>query len=650
MKISNLGLAFALSLFFIVLLLSSSASVDAEEVNIGVRGEDVTISAILLQNGTYGTPVPNQTIEFYDQTMNSFLNYGLTNAAGIATIVWNIPIDHSLGPTTLNATYRGNESLFLAPSCQSIIIDILSSINLTINYDEDILAPEDLFSFEILTLDDTESPVQNAVIFVYSNDILLATSLTNDSGVASFSIHCNNSWSNLGYNTIFVHFEQDLENYLSGVDESFIIQVRKIETQINMDPCDNQVLLGSTFNANISFTSTDEEISADLAVFLDELFLKNVHTDNQGNYILSLDIDESFSLGPHTLQIRYLGNDRYNESMVTTQFTVFSFLVMDFKTDTPMVVNSVVDLHIRINDALNRSVDGKIHLSDLSSGFNVSFQLPRSSSYLEIPFSIMNPTGLHNLSIEIENPFMLNSSTFCSFIVWSLPTITLLKTNIFHYASPNQEVVFLVHLTDFSGNISDRDIHLLLDNQTIESLTTDENAIVSFMTHVSSHEGVYNYSIFCPMNLDQYELPIKLDYQIIVTRQIPVILDLNDYEVIPPLRIIRVKLQVVCLNGSFLQGVCVKFGWLSVEKYKIAKENGEVILQIPLPSTSGNFTLNYEIEPTDNLAYSVGAVSFSIAYTSILSAQGIGMNGFIVSLTISFFLFAIPIIRQRFLL
>ena len=117
MKISNLGLAFALSLFFIVLLLSSSASVDAEEVNIGVRGEDVTISAILLQNGTYGTPVPNQTIEFYDQTMNSFLNYGLTNAAGIATIVWNIPIDHSLGPTTLNATYRGNESLFLAPSC-----------------------------------------------------------------------------------------------------------------------------------------------------------------------------------------------------------------------------------------------------------------------------------------------------------------------------------------------------------------------------------------------------------------------------------------------------------------------------------------------------------------------------------------------------
>lgn len=651
MKLSKLGFVLVFSTVLTILFLVSSIPlVEAQGDNVGIRGDSVTISAILLQNVTYGIPVSNQIIEFYDQTQNLFLNYGVTNNEGIASIIWNIPIDYPLGPTTFNATYRGNESLFLSPSCQWVTINVLSSTHLIVECDEELLAPGDFFSFETLLLDDSLNPIQYATISAYCENILLATVVTDISGKAIFSIHCNSSWSIIGENYVYIIYEQDLENCNSRAEEIFVIEIQQIDTQIIIGPFSEQSIVGDELNIGIILSETDCGISAELEIFLDGDFLTTINTDSLGDSILNLDIDERFSIGPHILQIKYNGNDRYLESIESIYFDVISYVFIDCKTSQPIIINSNIEFNIKVHDMLNRPVNGIISLLDLTNGYNTSTYIPTDSTDFLIPFQILDPVGLHNLSIVLENTFTLNGSKAYTFVVWSVPTIELSNTNIFHYASPYQEIIFLIHLTDFSGNSSFKDIQLLLDNQVILSSVTDKNGIVVFVSDAPNNEGTYNYSIFCPENFNRYQLGTKLDYHLIVNRQIPTILNLHYYEIIPSLQVISIKAQVVCLNGSLIEGININFRWLSIEKFVTTHENGEVTFRLSLPSISGNYSLYYEIGQTSNLAHSSGVINLSINYVSILASQGIGINGFVIALTVSSILFVIPIIRQRYLM
>jgi len=71
-------------------------------------------------------------------------------------------------------------------------------------------------------------------------------------------------------------------------------------------------------------------------------------------------------------------------------------------------------------------------------------------------------------------------------------------------------------------------------------------------------------------------------------------------------------------------------------------------LQLPLPSINGNYSLHYEINATSNLAQSSGVIHISITSIVILASQGIGINGFVISLVVSSIIFVIPLARQRY--
>ena len=648
MKIAKSVFILVFGIFFAMLIISNFPSISAENENIGIRGNAVTIRAILLQNGTYGVPVSDQVIEFYDQTINNFLNYGITDDFGIASITWIIPDSYPLGPTIINATFRGNESLFLAPSCQWVSINILSSTSLTINNDEDVLAPGDNVSFEIQILDDHLNPIPYASVSAYCNNMLIAVSITNDSGIASFSIHCNTSWSNYGENIIHVVFEQDLINYYSRAEAMFTIHVQKLNTQINIASFSNHRILGDELSADINLNSTEGGIPGNLSIFLDGYQLGIISTDGSGHFTFITEIDNRFSLGSHNLQIKYNGSDRYSESVLNKQFGVFSYTDIEFRSNTTAIINSTIDFKVQVTDMLNRPVSGILYISDSTSGFNTSCQIPMDSSDFIVPFTMSGSTGYHNISLAVDNSYVLNGTLSYSLIVWSLIKIEISETNVYHYSSPNQEILFLVHLRDYFGNCSDRDIQLLLNGNIIQNYHTNEDGIATLMTNAPLNEGTYNYSILYPKNFNRFELLTRLDYQLTVCKQMPVKMNLNDFEIIPPLQIIKVKLQVVCLNGSLLQGITAKFDWFSIEKLEKTKENGIIILQLPLSSTSGNFSLHYEIQSTSSLSYSSGYITLSITYVSILATQGIGISGFVITFIASSILFAIPIIRHRF--
>ena len=124
---------FLFSILFLVLISVNAGVASADENLVAIRGENVTLSVVLLQNGTYGEPVPEQEIYFFDQTNNQLLGNAITDSNGLASIIWDIPSDYLLGPTIINATFYGNESQFLASSFQNIVLNILADTEILLH-------------------------------------------------------------------------------------------------------------------------------------------------------------------------------------------------------------------------------------------------------------------------------------------------------------------------------------------------------------------------------------------------------------------------------------------------------------------------------------------------------------------------------------
>jgi hypothetical protein len=104
------------------------------------------------------------------------------------------------------------------------------------------------------------------------------------------------------------------------------------------------------------------------------------------------------------------------------------------------------------------------------------------------------------------------------------------------------------------------------------------------------------------------------------------------------------------LNGSLIEGISIRILWESIDRYAMTQQGGISVIHLPIPSTSGNYTLYYEVEQNHNLAASSGTINISISLIDILSSQGIGINGFAIGILSSFVIVAIPLIRRRYLL
>ncbi len=644
------GALLLITTLVLLIVASGIGTASAEDELVVIRGENVIISVILLQNGTYGDPVPEQTIEFYDQTNNLLLDNNVTDSSGLASINWNIPIDYSLGPIIVNATFHGNESIFLLPSYQSIILNILASTEIVLQDTPVMLAPRDTLSFSIILLDDTSNLMSNRTIFVFSDDILLSTAVTNITGVASFSIHCNNSWNIIGENVIQIVHEQDNDNYYERAETQFSIEIQKIQTSIQSNFSLDSIPLSAILNLEMELKSIEGGISANLEILLDGNPLTLTTTDNSGYGTIHLEIDEQFSLGSHFLKIIYNGSERYSETSFNIEFDILSPAILNLTVPTSAVIGLNTNMIISLFDILGRPIEGMLTISDISTGRNMSIQTPQDTIDINIEFPISGPVGLHDILLEIRNQFVTNKSIMYTIIVWSQPELGLQYSNIFHFASPNQELTFIVQLTDWSGNISFQSIQLLCNEKLVSLFRTDENGIAIITSLASSHEGIYNFSIVFPMNMTRYELPVKLDYHLTVSIIIPVSVELHHYEVIPQLQKITIFLQVQCLNGSFIEGITIKIIWESIEGYTTTQQGGVSVIHLPVPDTSGNYTLYYEIEQNHNLAFLAGTINIPISLIDVLQSQGIGINGFVIGVLASFVIVAIPLIRQKYLM
>ena len=641
----------AILISFSLVTLNSDFVIAEDEIQV-IRGNTITITVTILQNGSYGNPVQNQRIYYFDQTFNTLLGYAISDQDGIASLVWEIPLNHPLGLTIINATFYGNESHSLSSSYQCVSLLVLSHTHIEIDQIPRILAPGNLLSFNVHLVDDSNTSIPNAELTVFKDTTPLATGITNTSGHALFEIECNSSWISLGGNNVRISYKQDLINFLDGTEFAFIVEIARIPTFLNFDsPYPNEIELDTIIDLYMTLSEGNSTLPGEiLDVTLDDSHLGFIISNSSGKANFYTNIDERFSLGTHSLKIHYNGTNRYSQSTLEAIITVTSPVTITAKVSEYAEIGSNLLVEITVADLLNRSISNSIFsLFDMTSGQGFSFPI-EDDTMIYFQYSLQGPPGTHTLAIEIlENPFISNNRFIMNFTAWSRPRIILVKAGVDHYASPNQELTLEVRLIDWDGNGSLRHLQLLIDDKAYTSSTTDSEGLAIFTFSAPANEAQYNISIIYSGNISRYELTTKYDYDLFVTTFMPIKIELNSYEVVAPLHELSVHLTVRGLNGSLLNGIIVNFNWLSSILTIESLEGGLIILHLTIPTVSGSYSLYYESEPTNLIDSTRGSILIEITVNDIMSTEGVGITGMIFALVASIGIVAIPIIRRRYL-
>jgi hypothetical protein len=643
-----------LVIVFVALFFISSITtevVSAEETPIVVRGELVPVTASLLQNGTFGDPVINQYLLFYDQTLDTLIGSAVTDSNGYATVLWNISLNHPLGLSTLNVTFEGNASLFLAPSYQWISVIVVSHTSLEVQTDEQAVHPDDEITLTARIADDHNVSIAGASIAVYSDNILLSVASSNVSGYVTFIIDCNASWCIIGENTLRVVFEQDLGRFLNNSENSISISVQQVTTSLeNQSIYDSEVKLNDSFWMQMTIQAEGENHSnASLVVFLDGNPIDALVSDGNGLATLSLDIDSRYVLGMHTLKIEYTGTFRYAASSLELEITVISPAVI--LVELPESVQAGVETEVQIvfYDILQRPVtNATITLFDeiTQESYLISFSPGQTIATSQIIFS--NPLGPRHLQITaLGSPFLTNTTGTILVTVWSRPNLFMIHQSILGYASPSQDATFQIQLNASGIQMPNRPIEWHIGDYSVATSTTDHNGVTEETFELPLLEGSYLLVISYNGSILEYELPTSLEYEIVVSRIVPVTVNLVSYSVSTALQEITVQLSIIALNGTPLGNIEMHYEWLSHRNLALSQVSGIVEFGLPIPTASGVYNLYYETEEAPFTYSSTGYHIIVISKTEAMAAQGVGIPILALSLGISVSLVSIPILWRR---
>ena len=630
-------------------------TVSAEGENVVSRGETITITAQLLQNGTYGDPVVNQRIEFFDQTHDSFLGSDMTDSNGLATIDWPLSSGHPLGFMMINATFRGNQSLSLSPSCQWIPLTVVSSTTMEIQVEDSDLAPGDNLLLIVRLLNDMSEPLSDASLMVVCDSLLLGSGTTNDTGYASFSLHCNTSWAQLGANTVSVNYEGNLSLFQEGAESSFSVTVQQIATLIeHNNALSDIVTLNDSITLALTLWANEETLPNGLMmVSLDGTAYSSITTNGSGVATLDLRINEEISLNNHTLTIEYTGTDRYSISTFQIHFIVTSPVLIELLLPEYVITGTKLEILVVVQDILNRPIpSASITILDTLTEEAVTKPLTDNNNSTQLLLPITGPRGIREFIITVnEAQYVTNGTYRFSKPIWFRPTLSLNQSNILGFASPRQEILLVVHLINNNANYSNKLVEIYSINSTlITQSITNQGGIATMAFLAPSSEGHFAVLIACSGNESAYELSVILEYSFTVAKTIPVIIIFEYYEIIPQLKEIHVQLTIQALNGSLLRSIPISYVWLSASMEIDSGNYGLISLQLAIPSTPGSYILSYESEASSSLQSYAGSVAITIGEADVSAAQGIGIIALAIGSCLSISLVSIPLIRRRYML
>ncbi|UCH03876.1 MAG: hypothetical protein JSW05_09815 [Candidatus Thorarchaeota archaeon] len=655
MPLRRLTLAVILAITLsIIISLADAENAVAQEDSIVLRGGLVPINARLLQNGSYGYPVSEQRLDFYDCLLNSFIGFSFTDSDGYALIYWNLTFDHPLGPTLLNVTFEGNDTLSLAPSCQWTTVTVVSGTHIDLEHTQQAYHPGDQISFLVELSDDQSEAIPNASIAVYHDDILLAEDYTNETGQVTFNLGCNTSWCSLGNNEIRVVYEPATSRYHNKSEHSILVEVQQILTSIELEDMNGtQFQLDEFLWLKLNVSADGEGLpNANLSVLLDGYLISSTTTDPFGVTEHLMHIDHLFGLGPHRVGIEYGGTDRHTAAHLEVDIVVTSPATISIMLPDYTIFGDESQIQLGIHDSLGRPIPGvHVTIHDESTNETMDIPVPLGHTSTEFQHVFTGPTGIRGLLTTVSgNPYLTNTTQLFSVTVWLKPTISMIETNILGYASPGQRLSFRAQLNSSGTSLPDRPVDARINETVLPSQITDSYGFANVTLFAPEAEGRYVLVLKVNGSSVSYELSAVLEYALVVSRVMPVQVDLTYYIISPELKEIRVYLMIRCLNGTPLDGVTLNYEWLDISTSAIAIQSGLAELILPMPPSAGFYRLHHYTDGTQHLHPSSGHSLIAISEADVQAAQGIGILGLVLTLCVSVSLVGIPALYRKHLI
>lgn len=638
----------------VIMIFGNGASVVHAETPPIFRGDSITISAVLLENVTYGNPIQNQKMEFYDQTNDVFLGTALTDENGVASIRWDIPLSQPLGETIINSTFRGNESLFLDPSVQLIRITIFSRTEILIQSDSTTLAPGDNCSIRARLVDDMGNGISNICISAFVNDLYVFSTFTNSSGYFEFEIKYDSSLFNLGVNFVKVATVDSSQSFYFYSFKTIIVEYHKLRVALSeFVPANMNINLNDSMSLILYAQSDGSPLNGvGLDVFIDDMYMGTWITDGGGLANISLIVDGSVDIGKHTIGILFLGNYRYEKARLEIKINVYSISIIEAVFPEKLVTRSYSSFYLAIHDAFGRPYNNiTIGVTDSVSNYTCWIKA-RSTDEVQVPYIPVGPRGPRMLTITIINqPFIINKTWNITIDVWAKPSINIVTQSIYGYAMPMQAITITCRLEDNMRVLEN--VVILLSNRDgsfYQSVFTNESGYATIEWRAQSQVGLDYMDIIFQGDNSSYYLSNRLRYEYQVSRQIPMGIIMKSCNPIIPLRIITVCLQVVAHNGSRISGLSIDYYWLELKGHATSGKSGTIYFDISMPSSNGTFLLYYKTQYLEGLAPSNGTFSIIIDYAQAQAAEGIGINGLFASCITLVISSIVPFLRRRYLI
>ncbi|MHA1771163.1 MAG: hypothetical protein ACTSYL_09045 [Candidatus Thorarchaeota archaeon] len=631
-----------------ICLFSSSLDVVANDSVIVTRGRSVVIVASLGGTVPPDIPLEGQVIWFFDESHDLLIGSNKTDHDGVAMFCWNIPRNYYLGYTLVNTTFRGNISLALAPSAQWIWMDIMASSNLDISLESTNLAPGDFLNISARLHDDLGAPLSNVTLSLSTNSDTIGVTTTDENGTAYFVEHCNSSWLQFGTNRLVVAFLGDPSLHILPTSSDFQIDFQKIPTSIDLISfTDRSLTINKTLTMNLSLNTPSDFISGGaIHVFLDGLEIRKYSTGDTGNFTIELYLSSNISIGSHTLRFLYFGTDRYSLSSLDFSFNVTTPLLVNVTIPQPLVLGSWGTIYIHPYDLFGHPVaSGELRLSEESTNLSILIGLDSTGENV-IRFPVRGVRGYHILSLSItKNDFLHNSSLDIQTIYYSRPEIILVNSTIQGYARPEQQISFYLNIKSESGPWGNHELIYNLSVSNEQQTQTDQYGYAQVTLDAPLNESTYCVNISTIPG--SFEIPASFLYNYSVRVKIPTTIELIEFLVLPVLKEVEVRLQIIALNGSTLPNVDLYYSWISISGQVVSNTDGLVVLHLPIPSQSGIYRLFYEIMDAPTIAAASGFYDLSIDSTDVMASQGVGFGPFTTSIILSVFIVIVAGIRKR---
>ncbi|MBD3159674.1 MAG: hypothetical protein GF309_12865 [Candidatus Lokiarchaeota archaeon] len=636
-----------------IFLSCNSVPVEGSETPAYARGEKITIECYLLQNGTYGDPVSNQEVEFFDQTYDTYIGSSITDENGFASVEWQIPIIHPLGETTLNITFRGNETLALSPSVQWTVITILSSTTITPTIHNNSLHPFDTLNMSVRLTDDTGFPLNSQLIRLLSGGQTIQSTFTGENGSFELFLECNLSWANLGYNTINIMYGGNSTEYLQPSHSSVGFTLEKKATKIFIS--DNTTLysrLNDSHRFSVTLSSGEESVrNASIEIRINNEYYDTQFTTTYGTAFVDVHFNESFSVGNHTMSIHYHGSERYEASDSFRTIILSSPCFVDFDEKETLTVNSPNIITMELRDAFNRPIPrANVTITDTISRENAS-GIRQENGIYSFTIFFTKQLGSRDLLLHIyDMPYLLNHTYSFQVYVWSQPEFEFLYCSTMGYAAPGQTISFLVSLTDSYGPIFYSEVQILMNNNEYGAVHSDGNGQISGSITIPEKEGYHSIALHYGGNKSGFILNRTRIFQINVSHSIPVVPWSISSRFIPMEKRISVKMMLLALNGSMIEGLQTTYKWLNQSYRTRTSKSGLLDLSLGIPNHPGTYTLEYHIESTQGIKDYDGFLEIEVTGFDISKSNGFGLLPFTLSIAFSFSLVLLPPLRKRYLL